>query len=335
VATQGGVAFMLTVSSAYVRAAPTVEAEPVFSVFIGQTLAVLGTGDGDWLQVSSGDAEGWIRASYGLVGDAQTLKLPAQTASARPVPAGVVPGVSERAIEIYRRGLKLGNNPRVFAKVGDCNTENGRFLAMFEAAGGYQLGPRFNFLQATIDNFAGSFGRTSVAAASGFSPAAELSAVWADPQVCRAGEGPLQCEYRLVRPSFALIALGTHYGPNMKEFENEYRQVIDESIRLGVVPILATKADDVEGNDRVNPIIRRLAAEYELPLWDFWLAAQPLPGDGLADDGIHLTFGRSNFADPWAMSRGWTWRNLTALLALEAVWGGVRAAAEERTQSRR
>src|SRR5258706_12883016 len=117
-ATQGGVSFMLTVSSAYVRAAPTVEAEPVFSVFMGQTLAVLGTGDGDWLQVSSGDAEGWIRASYGLVGDAQTLKLPAQTASARPVPAGGGPGGGERGLEIYRRGVKAGNKPRGFAKAG-------------------------------------------------------------------------------------------------------------------------------------------------------------------------------------------------------------------------
>lgn len=333
---RAGVTFMLTVSSAYVRAAPTVESEPVFSVFLGEKLAVLDdSGDGGWLRVSSGDAAGWIRASYGLVGDAQTLRLPVQTDSDRPVPAGVVPGVSERAIEIYRRGLKLGNSPRVFAKVGDCNTENGRFLAMFEAAGGYQLGSRFIFLQATIDNFAGSFGRTSVAAASGFSPAAELSAVWADPEVCEAGEGPLQCEYRLVRPSFALIALGTHYGPNIAEFESGYRQVIDESIRLGVVPILATKADDVEGQDRVNPIIQRLAAEYGLPLWDFWLAAQPLPGDGLAFDLIHLSYGRSNFADPWAMSRGWTWRNLTALLALEAVWGGVSRGAEDGRLPRR
>jgi hypothetical protein len=332
---RAGVTFMLTVSSAYVRAAPTVEAPPVFSVFIGQKLAVLDTGDGDWLQVSSGDADGWIRSSYGLVGDAQSLQLPAQTASTRPVPASVVPGVSERTIEIYRRGLKLGNSPRVFAKVGDCNTENGRFLLMFEEPGAYQLGPRFNFLQATIDNFAGSFGRTSVAAASGFSPAAELSAVWADPAVCEAGEGPLQCEYRLMRPSFALVALGTHYGPNMREFEAGYRQVIEASIEKGVVPILATKADDVEGQDRVNPIIRRLAAEYEVPLWDFWEAAQPLPADGLADDGVHLTYGRSNFADPWAMSRGWTWRNLTALLALEAVWQGVAAATEVRTLPRR
>jgi SH3 domain-containing protein len=336
VAVPEGDTFMLTVSSAYVREAPAPDAERLFSVFVGQMLAVLDSSDdGVWLQVSSGDAAGWIRASYGMVGDAQTLRLPAQTAVVRPVPAGVVPLVSERAIEIYRRGQRLGNRSSVFAKVGDCNTENGRFLAMFEEPGSYQLGPRFNFLQSTIDNFGGSFGRTSLAAVSGFSPAAVLSAVWADPEVCEAGEGPLQCEYRLMRPSFALIALGTHYGPNLREFEDGLRQVIDESIELGVVPILATKADDLEGQGRVNEIIRRLANEYDLPLWDFWLAAQPLPADGLADDGIHLTYGRSNFADPWAMSRGWTWRNLTALLALEAVWHGVAGAAEEKTLARR
>jgi hypothetical protein len=337
VAVPDGDTFMLTVSSAYVREAPSPVAEPLFSVFVGQMLAVLGTDDdGVWLQVSSGEAAGWIRASYGMVGYEQTLRLPAQTAAVRPVPAGVVPLVTQRAIEIYRRGLRLGNRPSAFAKVGDCNTENGRFLEMFEEPGSYQLGSRFYFLQSTIDNFGGSFGRTSLAAVSGFSPAAVLSAVWADPEVCEPGEGPLQCEYRLVRPSFALIALGTHYGPNLEEFEDGLRQVIDESIELGVVPILTTKADNLEGQGRVNAIIRKLAGEYDLPLWDFWLAAQPLPGDGLANDLIHLTYGRSNFDDPWAMSRGWTWRNLTALLALEAVWHGVAgAAAEERTLAKR
>ncbi|MEP7359802.1 MAG: hypothetical protein ABI847_21300, partial [Anaerolineales bacterium] len=98
----------------------------MFSLFIGQSLPVLGvSGDGEWLRVSGGDTSGWIRASFGITGEAGTLRLPPQAPSTRPVPAGVVPTVSARTIEIYRAGLALGNSPRAFAKVGDCNTENG------------------------------------------------------------------------------------------------------------------------------------------------------------------------------------------------------------------
>ena len=45
----------------------------------------------------------------------------------------------------------------------------------------------------------------------------------------------------------------------------------------------------------------------------------PLPAAGLSSDGIHFTYGRSYFDDDWAMTRGWTWRNLTALLTLNSV----------------
>jgi hypothetical protein len=65
------------------------------------------------------------------------------------------------------------------------------------------------------------------------------------------------------------------------------------------------------------------AQEYQVPLWNFRLAVDPLPGNGLTDDGFHLRFARPHFNDPGNMQHGWPVRNLTALQALDAVWRGV------------
>lgn len=319
--------FTVIVSSAYARSQPDVTSERVFSVFSGEAYPVTErTSDGNYVRISNWADTGWVPADFGLwnpagpVSDQALAEARAARAALVPEPpAGVISPFSPEALAVYRRGLALGNQAGVFAKIGDCNSENGRFLVMFAEPGLFTLGQRYAYLQATIDYYAGSWERTSVAAQSGFSPASVMDPLFADPTYCRADEGPLQCEYRLIKPSVALIALGTHYAPTMAQYEADLRVVIEESMRLGVVPILATKADDVEGGDRINPIIRRLAAEYRMPLWDFWLAAQPLPNGGLNADGIHPSYARPIFDDPWSMQQGWPWRNLTALLALDRV----------------
>jgi hypothetical protein len=324
--------FTILVNSAYARSAPDATSERVFSVFAGESFPVVERSpDGRWVRVSNWRAlTGWLPSDFGLwcpdraASAAELAQARAVRAQMVPrVPPGVISNFSAEAQAIYERGLALGNNPNVFAKVGDCNSENGRFLVMFEEPGAYTLGERYAYLQDTIDYYAGSWERTSVAAQSGFSPASVMDPVFADPTQCQADEGPLLCEYRLIRPSVALIALGTHYAPTMAQYEADLRVVIEESIRLGVVPILATKADDVEGGDRINPIIRDLAAEYQVPLWDFWLAAQQLPNGGLASTLIHPSYAAPIFDDPWSMQKGWPWRNLTALLAFDSVRQGV------------
>ena len=57
--------------------------------------------------------------------------------------------------------------------------------------------------------------------------------------------------------------------------------VLDTIMAHGTVPILITKADNVEGNHQLNYIIAKLAYEYDLPLYNWWRAAQPLPYRGL------------------------------------------------------
>jgi hypothetical protein len=236
----------------------------------------------------------------------------------------VVPTLSDHARQVYFAGLAKGNNPRAFAKAGDCETITDWFLVDFDRGPRfYALGP-YNDLQGTIDYFKGSFSRNSVAARRGFNVAALLTPFWADATVCKPDETPLDCEFRLMRPSFVLIMLGTNDVAHKADFEKNLRQAIQFSLDQDVLPILATKADNLEGDESINDTIARLAQEYGLPLWNFWRAAQPLPNHGLVADGAHLTHDTNFFDDPQKMLSAWPWRNLTALQVLDAVRKGVQ-----------
>jgi hypothetical protein len=117
--------------------------------------------------------------------------------------------------------------------------------------------------------------------------------------------------------------LGTNDIFHPDDFEPQMRKIIEDSIENGVIPILSTKADNEEGDHSINTTIARLANEYDIPLWNFWLAVQPLPNHGLQEDRVHLTWGRNFFNDPVAMEKAWPVRNLTALQMLDAVWLAV------------
>jgi len=235
----------------------------------------------------------------------------------------VIPTVSARAKEIFQKGLASGNNPGAYSKVGDCESTPTWFLGDFDAGKErYNLGD-YSELQAVIDQFKGSHQRTSLAARRGANAASILTALWADPKQCQANETPLACEFRLNKPSIALIMLGTNDVNHMKNFEPQMRLIIEYCIDNGVVPVLATKADDLEKDGSINATIARLAVEYDIPLWNFWKAVQPLPDHGLQEDGSHLTWSPNFFNDPENLKRAWPVRNLTALQVLDAVWKGV------------
>lgn len=226
-----------------------------------------------------------------------------------------------RVREIYERGQALGNNPHAFSKIGDCNSEAPFFLARFDS-GDYDLGP-YQYLQPVIDYFAGSFERKSVTVWTGNHVWSVLDPTFANPALCLPGETPLACEFRLHRPSVVLIRLGTNEVNTPALFEQHLRAILDYAIEQGVIPILGTKADQLEGSDAINEIIRQLAAEYGVPLWDFGRIASTLPGRGLRDDGFHMTWYPLTFGDPRALQRGHSVHNLTALIALYTVWQSV------------
>jgi len=239
----------------------------------------------------------------------------------------IVPeGVSERVREIYERGLQMGNDPHAFSKVGDCNSTNPYYLADYDLGPGvYNLGG-YAYLQDTITYFNGSFSRHSLAAKKGLSTAGVLAPLWSDWKYCSSNETPLDCEFRIHRPSFAIISLGTNEAYDVKKdpstFEGRLRRIIEHSIDQGVVPILSTKADNDEGNYFINSVTARLAVEYKLPLWNFWKAVQPLPQHGMRSSD-HLTFAPTksytDFSSDAYLSYGMQIRNLTALQVLDVV----------------
>ena len=238
----------------------------------------------------------------------------------------IVPIVSERTREIYQRGLEMGNNPNAFSKVGDCQNVNSLFLGVFEKPDDFVLGEEYAYLQETIDYFYGSFSRESLAVYKGFNVASVLSPLRSDKSVCEPTESPLACELRVNQPSFAIISLEQWWEKPAGDYEAYMRQIVEYTISQGVVPILATKADNIEGDNSINQTIAQIAYEYDIPLWNFWRASYVLPDNGLireGDDNFHLTYARNYFDDPLRMENAWPWRNLTALQSLDAVWRGV------------
>jgi hypothetical protein len=239
----------------------------------------------------------------------------------------VIPSVSQNAKSIYQRGLTMGNDPHAFSKVGDCQSILTYFLNYFDMPGYYDLGS-YSSLQQTIDWYEGSFSRESLAVKGGFNAAAILSPLRADPQQCKPDENPIECEFRLHHPSVVIISLEEWWAGHPENYESYLRQILDYTIEQGVLPIIATKADNLEGNNLINQTIARLANEYDIPLWNFWLAVQSLPNHGLIAynssgeaDMFHLTHseGYYFYNDPANMQSGWSIRNLTALQALDAV----------------
>jgi hypothetical protein len=108
-----------------------------------------------------------------------------------------------------------------------------------------------------------------------------------------------------------------------QEYDKYMRRVIERLLAAGVVPIIATKADNLEGDHSINVTIAQIAYDHDIPLWNFWAAVQPLPDHGLTPNGFYLTFARNFFDDPGRMQRAWPWRNLTALQALDVVRKGL------------
>lgn len=235
----------------------------------------------------------------------------------------VIPVVTQTARDLYQRGQASGNNSHVFSKVGDGEISAEWFFSAFDLGEAYyDLGP-YQALHPVIDQFGGSFNRIGMAARRGFNTEKILGPSQSDPSPCEADESPLACELRLHRPIFAILSLGTNQAWKPAEFEAGMRQILDILLLQNVVPILSTKGDNLEGDHRINRTIACLADEYELPLWNFWAAIQPLPNHGLQPDLEHLTYGITDFDDKNAMQSAWTVRNLTALQALDAVWRGV------------
>lgn len=224
-----------------------------------------------------------------------------------------------RVREIYAIGQGLGRNPRAFSKLGDSTIENPFFLARFDT-GPYNLGP-FSYLQPVIDYYAGSFGRSSAAVRRGLHTWSVLDPMWAS-GACSSGQHMLECEFSIHNPSILFVRLGSNDRGIPESTDRHLREIVDYAITNGVIPIMGTKADRFDGPDAPNnAIIRQIAVDYHLPLWDFDLVASTIPGRGLERDNVHMT---SFYAHDWnlpsAYRTGHGVHNISALIVLESVW---------------
>ncbi|MBN1286555.1 MAG: SH3 domain-containing protein [Anaerolineae bacterium] len=327
------------------REGPGEEYATVKLLLKGAAVTVEDKSNPDWVRVLTADGStGWVSTcciTYGASAaaapnpGAREAELIAKLSAVPIVPSGI----SGRVRQIFAQGQAMGNRPGVFSKVGDCMTQFHAFLIPF-GAGEYTLGG-YAYLQPTIDFFnatearygsANSFVNESMVAEGGFSAPSVLDPLWAKPDHCQAGETPLACEYRLLKPGVAIILFGAvdvHYLPPA-EFGRYLRQIVDVSIAHGVIPVLNTIPANKEymwaGILELNSVVVDIAQEYGVPLINLWRATQDLPDGGIdTSDYLHLSFKGDRWASFTGDEQRWgyTLRNLVTLQTLDMLRAAV------------
>jgi len=242
----------------------------------------------------------------------------------------VVPTITGSAAAVFRQGQRLGRNPHVLSKVGDCNTIDWIFLYPF-GENQYDLGS-YSHLQGVVNYFADSYAYRTYAAQNGMNAYSVLDPIWASP-TCQDGESPLRCEYRVHNPSVAIIMFGSNdvLGLTPLQYDHSLRRIIAETIQAGIIPILSTFPRYLPHPDRsilYNQIAVRTALDFNIPLINLWRALESLPSHGIADDGYHLNgplTRAADFASERNLQTGYPTRNLVTLQTLDVIWREVIA----------
>lgn len=247
---------------------------------------------------------------------------------------------TERLAQIFALGQALGNRADVFTTIGDSNTTNGDFLQPIGIDGGDLCAwGDYAALRETVayfstpptDTAANSFSHAgaSIAAFRGFTTAAVLDPFWATDPVCARGESPLACEYRVARPSVAVMMLGGRdvLGLTADDYRQAVTEIVQTSIAQGVIPVLTTfvvledRVDVYPLSLEMNMALLDIAEEAQIPLINLWAAAAALPDHGIGPDRSHLKARVGDFCDfdGAETELGGTLRNLLTLQALDAL----------------
>ena len=109
--------------------------------------------------------------------------------------------------------------------------------------------------------------------------------------------------------------------------------MVEKLLSFSVIPVLTTSSSDeaISGvTFAMNQVIRDLAEEYQLPVWNLWAAVQILPRHGMntqLNDGFHLSgFQGDNRQYDYSngIQTGWAMRNFTALLLIHTMRLGLQ-----------
>jgi hypothetical protein len=309
----------VTAPLAWLRNEPSLLAGNTLPVAKGQFYELTGrTADNAWWRLNVPNMPAsrgtWLLADLGVLysGDLNVAPVVAASAPAPKAPSRTAPKSSKKvkALErpawiptitpeqraIYQRSAQSGKDLNMFTVVGDCNSQPAVYLQRI-ATGEFDASRLDPQLQAIVVRFSRSFPRVSLAARGGFGTGSMMDPAWADPALCDKTVGPFACEMWVSRASIVFIELGTGDQFDWKNFEANYRPLIEHALHKGVLPVLVTKADDIEvaggaPSSYINDVIRRLAREYNTPLLDLWQGTRALPNNGLIDEGdkdFHLS----------------------------------------------
>lgn len=230
----------------------------------------------------------------------------------------IPPSVQENVRDIYANGQLWGRDPNAYSVLGDSTALNPHLLARFGKPE-LNLGD-YSYLQSTVDTFANNWSRYGVAARHGLHSWSVFDPFWADKDWCVPEEDLLTCEIRLQNPSYLIIRLGSNDAGAPSGYRYNMRQMVEVAISNGVIPIIMTKADRFEGDNTNNEIMREIAAEYQIPIWDFDVLAETLPNRGLDTDNIHTKEYESNdFTLPETFQSGHAMQDLSGLMMLDAI----------------
>jgi hypothetical protein len=226
--------------------------------------------------------------------------------------------MARRLRRLYEKGAARGNRAAVFAKVGDSITAAPEFLTRI--AWRQRLGSG-SALDSTIAFFSGetfpethacascapgnSFTRQSSAAADGWTADVVVDSppppppygfdtgrqVFHPAPTIEPHESPLLSEVRALRPSLALVLLGTNdlWYRSLDSFVTSMVRIIDVLLEHSVIPLLSTippghwRADEAPCADAWNAAIADLAGSNHVPLVNLWRA---FTGSGMVNEGI-------------------------------------------------
>ena len=345
-------------STLRLRAAPGTNGRILANLPDGTPLSVYGRNSANsWLKVvTAQNAGGWVALAY-VSCDCNIFALPVDPAL--PVPIGAPPaapaapapanaGIADSLIalgypagqhidnpgamlQVYYRGQALGNVSSNFSKVGDSMTASEMFMRPFSHS--YNLA-QWDYLQYALNYFkrgADSFDFISIGAQDGWRSDAPLNPAFAHPGYCLQGEMPLACEYRVMKPSVALIMLGSNdleYNFNLDYYAQTMETITVLTMEAGVIPVLTTLPRRAGYEFQVfacNDVIRGIAAKYGTPLWEYHLQSMPLENNGLSSDWLHPSVHPGGFEQAanfgaGAERYGYGMRNLGGLMMLDYVW---------------
>jgi len=217
--------------------------------------------------------------------------------------------------------------PDVFMKTGASSTVSHNTLFCF-AEGPVELGEH-DHLQPTLDFYLGG----DAAGTTPFDRESEAARVGHHAGWAIAGDpSPIDIEVDMLSPRVALVHFGANdmgwgetYGDALLYYHENMMLLVDGLLLEGVVPVLfgITRRGDYASAQRWvdtwNATIRGIAQARQVPFVDLYHAIDPLPGHGLAGDGLHLEAygGGACILDEEGLQHGYNVRNLVALEVLD------------------